>query len=70
MLIKAGNKIVNTDQLVYADFDEGDGPSLTLYLVNVYAGNERRTTHVRLSGDAARATWKLLSDEARDMTRP
>lgn len=69
MLLKVGDKLFNVDHLVHAEYTEGDAPALSLYLVNVYAGNERRTTELKFTEDEARETWKVLTAEARDVMR-
>ncbi|MDX6402946.1 MAG: hypothetical protein QOH70_401 [Blastocatellia bacterium] len=67
MLIKIGNKILNTGTITDAKFiEKGDRAILILrYAVVTKTGGPART---RIVDDHARAVWDLLCDEAHDLT--
>lgn len=65
MLIKYENRIINTDNVVYADFNDSGSGVLVLHCLGMH-GNGKPII-VRFEGDAANAIWNELSSKASDV---
>ncbi|MFN2455532.1 MAG: hypothetical protein ABR577_15075 [Pyrinomonadaceae bacterium] len=73
MLIKIGNVIFNTERLIKAEYsvkgeyvDDDGTPALYLRLAG--GGTQEKTySSLQFDGEEARAIWKLLCEEAREI---
>ena len=65
MLLRAGNRIINTDQIVEARFSEKrEKPRLILYVTG-YRGADS-TSLISMDGDEAERVWNALCNIVED----